>query len=161
MVPEWIVIFPLQQANLIVGHFPRKLSDEEGQNFLSACIEWPSRACRKNSGAILAQHVDNIAKNRKHILLWFAVFHIALKRKKNGAHGDCEAFTKYKVVWISIDADWISPNSNQPAYKICWKSEFSKMGPYLMQQKAISLWENGRLSNEQMQLKKEQRKCHN
>ena len=35
------------------------------------------------------------------------------------------------------------------------------MGPYLLQQKAISLWENGRLSNEQMQLKKEQWKCQN
>ena len=33
------------------------------------------------------------------------------------------------------------------------------MGPYLLQQKAISLWENGLLSIEQMQLKKEQRKC--
>ena len=36
----------------------------------------------------------------------------------------------------------------------------AKMGPYLLQQKAISLWENGLLSNEQMQLKKVQRKCH-
>ena len=58
------MIFPLQQANLIVGHFPRTLSDEEDQNFLSACIEQPGKAWReKNSGAIFAQHVDNIAKN--------------------------------------------------------------------------------------------------
>ena len=35
------------------------------------------------------------------------------------------------------------------------------MGPYLLQQKAFSLWENGRLSNEQMQLKKEQWECQN
>ena len=40
------------------------------------------------------------------------------------------------------------------------KAGSAKMGPYLLQQKAISLWENGLLSNEQMQLKKEQRKCH-
>ena len=40
------------------------------------------------------------------------------------------------------------------------KAGSAKMGPYLLQQKAISLWENGLLSNEQMQLKKVQRKCH-
>ena len=40
------------------------------------------------------------------------------------------------------------------------KAGSAKMRPYLLQQKAISLWENELLSNEQMQLKKEQRKCH-
>ena len=63
--------------------------------FLLPALNDLAKPGEKSSGAILAQHVDNIAKN-KNIFCYDLLSSINRfgKKTKFGAHSDFEAFTK-------------------------------------------------------------------
>ena len=98
------MIFPQQQANLIVGHFPRTLSDEEDQNFLSACIERPGKAWRKKTVVQYLHNMLTTLPKTENIFCYDLLSSIYRFGKKQNL-GLTAIVRRFQSSCISIDAD--------------------------------------------------------